>query len=125
MRREPEVPEEKVPVVECIDGPARITSKELLGKGSSETSTRSTIMQGAIPCQRKSQNQGLGGKQDLPPCKKFRKGTCESGRIVIIGILPFVFFHMKGHGSPGCKCAFVHRDRIRRTAQHPKKAYEA
>ena len=28
-RREPEVPEEKVPVVECLDGPARITSKEL------------------------------------------------------------------------------------------------
>ena len=27
MRREPEVPEEKVPVVECLDGPARITSK--------------------------------------------------------------------------------------------------
>ena len=29
MRREPEVPEEKVPVEECLDGPARITSKEL------------------------------------------------------------------------------------------------
>ena len=29
MRREPDVPEEKVPVVECLDGPARITSKEL------------------------------------------------------------------------------------------------
>ena len=29
MCREPEVPEEKVPVVECLDGPARITSKEL------------------------------------------------------------------------------------------------
>ena len=29
MRREPEVPEDKVPVVECFDGPARITSKEL------------------------------------------------------------------------------------------------
>ena len=29
MRREPEVPEEKVPVVECLDGLARITSKEL------------------------------------------------------------------------------------------------
>ena len=27
--REPEVPEEKVPVVECIDGLARITPKEL------------------------------------------------------------------------------------------------
>ena len=29
MRRETEVPEERVPVVECLDGPARITSKEL------------------------------------------------------------------------------------------------
>ena len=29
MRREPEVPEERVPVVEFLDGPARITSKEL------------------------------------------------------------------------------------------------
>ena len=29
MRREPEVPEEGVPVVDCLDGPARITSKEL------------------------------------------------------------------------------------------------
>ena len=27
--REPEVPEEEVPVVERLDGPARITSKEL------------------------------------------------------------------------------------------------
>ena len=27
MRREPEVPEEKVPVVECLDGLARITLK--------------------------------------------------------------------------------------------------
>ena len=29
MRRKPEVPEERVPVVECLDGHARITSKEL------------------------------------------------------------------------------------------------
>ena len=29
MHREPEVPEEKVPVVECFDCLARITSKEL------------------------------------------------------------------------------------------------
>ena len=29
MRREPEVPEARVPVVECLDGLARITSKEL------------------------------------------------------------------------------------------------
>ena len=29
MHREPEVPDARVPVVECLDGPARITSKEL------------------------------------------------------------------------------------------------
>ena len=29
MRREPEVPEERVPVEKCFDGLARITSKEL------------------------------------------------------------------------------------------------
>ena len=29
MHREPEVPEARVPVVECLDGHARITSKEL------------------------------------------------------------------------------------------------
>ena len=29
MHREPEVPEARVPVVECVDGPARITLKEL------------------------------------------------------------------------------------------------
>ena len=29
MRREPEVPEERVAVVECLDGLARITLKEL------------------------------------------------------------------------------------------------
>ena len=29
MPRKPEVPEARVPVVECLDGPARITSKEL------------------------------------------------------------------------------------------------
>ena len=34
MRREPEVPEEKVPVVECLGGPARITSKELAPKSA-------------------------------------------------------------------------------------------
>ena len=29
MRREPEVPEERVPAAECLDGLARITSNEL------------------------------------------------------------------------------------------------
>ena len=43
MRREPEVPEEKVPVVECHDGLARITSKEL----ATTRSVRSGTLQNA------------------------------------------------------------------------------
>ena len=39
MRREPEVPKEKVPVVECLDGLARITSKELATTRSVENGT--------------------------------------------------------------------------------------
>ena len=37
--REPEVPEERVPVVECLDGHARITSKELAPIHSVKSST--------------------------------------------------------------------------------------
>ena len=51
MHREPEVPEAKVPVVECHDGPARITSKELapihsVKKGTLQNacSTRPTVV---------------------------------------------------------------------------------
>ena len=39
MRREPEVPEERVPAVECLDGPARITSKELAPNHSVKSGT--------------------------------------------------------------------------------------
>ena len=39
MRREPEVPEERVPVVECLNGPARITSKELATTHSVKSGT--------------------------------------------------------------------------------------
>ena len=39
MRREPEVPEEKVPVVECFDCLARITSKELASIHSVKSGT--------------------------------------------------------------------------------------
>ena len=39
MRREPEVPEERVPAVECLDGLARITSKELASTHSVKIGT--------------------------------------------------------------------------------------
>ena len=45
MRREPEVPEARVLVVECLDGHARITSKEL----APIHSVKSGILQNACP----------------------------------------------------------------------------
>ena len=39
MRREPEVPEERVRVVECLDGPARIPLKELVPIHSAKSGT--------------------------------------------------------------------------------------
>ena len=39
MRREPEVPEEEAPAVECFDGLARITSKELASTRSVKSGT--------------------------------------------------------------------------------------
>ena len=38
-RRKPEVPEEEVPMVESLDGPARITSKELASIHSVKSGT--------------------------------------------------------------------------------------
>ena len=43
MRREPEVPEARVPVKECFDCPARVTSKEL----ASLHSVKNGILQNA------------------------------------------------------------------------------
>ena len=48
-RREPEVPEEKIPVVECFDGLARITSKEL----ASTHSVKSGTLQNACSTRRR------------------------------------------------------------------------
>ena len=49
MRREPEVPEARVPVVECLDGPARCTSKEL----APVHSVKSGILQNACSTSRR------------------------------------------------------------------------
>ena len=48
--REPEVPGEEVPVVECLDGFARITSKEL----ASTRSVKSGILQSASSTSQKN-----------------------------------------------------------------------
>ena len=55
MRREPQVPEAEVPVVECFDGLARITSKELAPLHS----VKNGILQNACSTSPK-RNGGLG-----------------------------------------------------------------
>ena len=75
MRREPEVPQEKVSVVECLDGPARITSKELAPIHSVESGT----LQNA--CSTRPRVVGDLGKKcsyahrqfDAQPSKRFKK----------------------------------------------------
>ena len=50
MRREPEVPVERVPMVECHDGLARITSKEL----APIHSVKNSILQNACSTSRRT-----------------------------------------------------------------------
>ena len=57
MRREPEVPEERVAVVECLDGRARITSKEL----ATNHSVKNGILQNACSTSPKM-DAGFGEK---------------------------------------------------------------
>ena len=59
MRRKPEVPEEEVPVVECLDCHARITSKEL----APIHSVKSGILQNA--CSTSPQRDADLGKSAL------------------------------------------------------------
>ena len=80
MRREPEVPEVRVPVEECHDGPARITSKEL----APIHSVKNGILQNA--CSTKSENGCRFGEKcsfahrqvDEQPSKRSKKNGDKS-----------------------------------------------
>ena len=80
MRREPEVPEERVPVVECLDGFARITSKEL----APIHSVKSGTLQNACS-RRRRVVEDLGEKcsyahrqVDAQTCRRFKKNDDKS-----------------------------------------------
>ena len=81
MHREPEVPEEKVPVEECFDCPARITSKELAPIHSVKSGTlqnaRSTsprvvadLQKNALICTARLENSLAKGVNTIPPIQK-------------------------------------------------------
>ena len=78
--REPEVPEEKVPVVECLDGLARITSMEL--------ATTHFVKSGTLPeclfyktksgCRFGEKSSYAHRQVDEQPTKRFKKNDAKS-----------------------------------------------
>ena len=80
MRQEPEVPEERVPVVECLDGLARITLKEL----ASIHSVKSGTLQGALFYKTKSgcrfweKCSNAHRQVDEQPSKRYKKNDDKS-----------------------------------------------
>ena len=95
MRREPEVPEARVPVVECLDGPARITLKEL----APIHSVKNSILQCACSTSQKKCRFGekcsyAHRQVDEQPSKKFKKNGGKSA----------VFFFLKNTRQLGCVC---------------------
>ena len=86
MRREPEVPEERVPVVECLGGPARITLQEL----APIHSVQSGILQNAC-CTRPRVVAGFGEKcsyahrqVDEQPIKKRSKTNDDKSAVAML-----------------------------------------
>ena len=80
MRREPEVPEEEVPVVECLDGPARITSKELTPLHSVKSGTlQNTFSTRPRVVVRFGEKCSYAHRQvDEQPSKRFKKNGDKS-----------------------------------------------
>ena len=89
MRREPEVPEGRVPVVECLDGPARIISKEL-----APIHSEWILDGGAWQLQRYDENgllRSLSGR-----LASVRKVLCSAAEIACKGRQDFYLAHDGG-----------------------------
>ena len=86
MRREPEVPEERVPVVECLDGLARITLEELAithfvknGTLQNACSTRPRV----VVCLVKSKCSYAHRQVDEQPTKRSKNNDDKSAVAVL------------------------------------------
>ena len=87
--REPEVPEEEVPVVECLDGLARITSKELApihsvqgGTLQNACSTRPRVVVGL------GEKCSCAHRQvDEQPCKRSQKNGDKSAVAMLLKMI--------------------------------------
>ena len=116
MRREPEVPEASVPVVECLDVPARITSKELAQLHSvkngilrSACSTKPTVVVGlgksGLVCAHR--------QVDEQPTKRSKKYDDKSAEAMLKksdwheDVRELVVNHVESHDRSGC--SYAHR----------------
>ena len=100
--RGPDVPEERVPVGECLDGPARITSKEL----APILSVKNGILQNACSTSRRMECQGDG----VP--KAGQKQAAADSRL---------FYKTKSGCRFGEKCSFAHRQVDEQPTKRSKK----
>ena len=80
VRREPEVPEARVEVVECLDGPARITSKEL----ALIHSVKSGILQNA--CSTSPRVVADLGKSALLRIARLMNSPAKAPKIMVIKV---------------------------------------
>ena len=76
--REPEVPEEKVPVVECLDGLARITSKELAITHFVKSGTLQLFYKTENGCRSGEKCSCAHRQVDEQPTKKSKKNDDKS-----------------------------------------------
>ena len=77
--REPEVPEEKVPVVECLDGLARITSKEFASTHSVKNGTLQNVLQDR-------EWLSAGGKSAFLPIARLMNSRAKGLKIMMTNV---------------------------------------
>ena len=100
LRREPEVPEERVPVVECLDGPARITSKELapIHSVKSGTPPECLFYKSESGCRFGEKCSFAHRQVDEQPTKRYKKDGDKSA----VAILKRDDWHERGPVADQC-----------------------
>ena len=83
MRREPDVPEEKVPVLECLDGHARISSKELAPIHPGKVAPSRTLVLQRVVANLGEKCSHAHRQVDEQPCKRSKKNDDKSAVAVL------------------------------------------
>ena len=99
MCREPEVPEERVPVTECLDDPARITSKELepIHSVKSDTFQKACSTRPRVGADFGKKYSYTYRQADETPSKRSKKNDDKSAVVMLKKIWQPVVIRDKSH----------------------------